>query len=56
MTAFRLEYKPDAYDGKFASIRYPSRQSPGFSSRRQAELALAAMPDPARMQIVETEE
>lgn len=53
---FRLQYVADAYDGRFKSIVYPSRRSPGFSSRKQAEYALAAMPQPGLMCIVEEED
>lgn len=51
--SFRLRYRDGAYDDKFRSIRYPSTNRPGYPTRERAETVLAAMPDPARMEIEE---
>jgi hypothetical protein len=50
MTLYRLRYTADAYDGRFAGIRYPARYGVDHAT---AEHMRAAMPKPELFEIVE---
>jgi len=57
MTSFRIRYtlgSPTA--ARFPTITYPLRPKPGYASRERAEVVLAAMPDPTRMEVYEEDE
>jgi hypothetical protein len=54
--SYRLRYVEGAHDNRFRTIRYPRESLPGIPTRERAEQALAAMPEPSRMEIEETED
>lgn len=57
MSSWRLRYKPGTNAGeRFKSITYPMSHHPGYATRERAEVVLAAMPEPARMEVFECEE
>lgn len=53
--SYRLRYVAGAYHDAFTSIRYPALSRPGYPTRERAEQVLAAMPEPARMEIEESD-
>jgi len=54
--SFRLRYIPGTPDGdKFPNITWPLSYRPGYPTRERAQVVLAAMPNPSRMEIYEEE-
>ncbi len=52
--SYRLRYIPGTPAGdQFPTITWPLGHKPGYATRERAEIVLAAMPDPTRMEIFE---
>lgn len=52
--SFRLRYIAGTHAGdQFPTITYPMPYHPGYPTRERAELVLAAMPNPGRMEVFE---
>ena len=57
MTSYRLRYRKDSTTAeRLPTLTYPLYTQPGYDTREHAEKVLAAMPEPARMEIVEEED
>lgn len=53
---YRLKYRETAHHGRFATIRYPAANRPGYPTRERAEQVRAAMPEPDNFEVEQQEE